>query len=50
MTNFKLYFVRGKVKLLIGLARGKKTYEKKFRDKERTLEKELHKEKRKYMV
>lgn len=46
----KIYFVRGKVKLLIGLAKGRKTYEKKFREKERTLDRELHREKRKYMI
>lgn len=46
----KAYFTRGKVKILIGMAKGKKTYEKKAKEKERTLERELHREKRKFMV
>lgn len=46
----KVYFVRGRVKVLIGLAKGRKTYEKKAKEKERTLDRELHREKRKYMI
>ena len=38
------------IKVEIALARGKKKYEKKIAEKERDLERELHYEKRKYMI
>lgn len=50
LIPLKLYGVRGKVKVLIGLCRGKKQYEKRAREKERRLKEELAKERRKYMV
>jgi SsrA-binding protein len=37
-------------KVEISLARGKKRYEKKIAEKKRDLERELHLEKRKYMI
>ena len=46
----KVYLKNGKVKVEIGLARGKKEYQKKERIKERDLDRELHREKRKYLV
>lgn len=50
LIPLKLYFVRGRAKVLIALARGRKAYEKKALEKERSLEREFHREKRKYMV
>jgi SsrA-binding protein len=50
LIPLKLYGVKGKVKVEIGVCRGKKKYEKRQKEKERHLKKELHKEKRKYMV
>ncbi len=46
----KIYLKNGRVKVEIGIGRGKKQYEKKEKIKERDLERELHREKRKYMV
>ena len=46
----KLYFVRGRAKVLIGLAKGRKTYEKKAREKAKDLDREFHREKRRLMV
>lgn len=50
LIPLKLYFNRGRVKLLVGVARGKKDRDKKNDEKERTLNRELHREQRKYMV
>ncbi len=50
IVPLKMYFTRGKAKVLIGMARGKKIAEKKLLEKERDLERELHREKRKYVV
>ena len=46
----KVYSNDGKIKMEIGLCRGKKVYEKKLQQKERDLKIELHREKRKFMV
>lgn len=46
----KMYFNRGKVKVLIGLGRGRKGYEKKLKEKERDLNREFHREKRESMI
>ncbi|MCA9375012.1 SsrA-binding protein SmpB [Candidatus Dojkabacteria bacterium] len=46
----KVYLKRGRVKILIGLAKGRRVHEKKARQKERDLDRELHREKRKYML
>ena len=52
LTVVPLYIklVRGKVKVDIGLVRGKKQHEKKEKIKERDLKRELHREKRRLMV
>lgn len=50
IVPLKVYFVNGRAKVLIAVARGKKDYEKKRTQKERDLERELHAEKRKYMI
>jgi SsrA-binding protein len=50
LVPLKLYGVRGKIKVDIGVCRGKKRYEKQRREKERFLKRELHNERRKYMV
>lgn len=50
IVPLKIYAKRGLVKVLIGLAKGRKRHEKKLREKERDLERSLHTEKRKYMV
>ncbi|MBN2100992.1 SsrA-binding protein SmpB [Candidatus Dojkabacteria bacterium] len=50
LIPIRLYAVRGKIKVEIGLCRGKKKYEKKQKEKERMLNKEMHEIKRKYMV
>jgi SsrA-binding protein len=50
LVPLKAYFAHKRVKLEIGLARGRKIYEKKNRDKERDLERETHRESRKIMV
>lgn len=46
----KVYLNNGKIKVLIGLARGKKQHDKQRRVKERELDRELHREHRKYMI
>lgn len=46
----KVYLRRGRVKVLIGLAKGRKSYEKKAKERGRDLDRELHREKRKYMI
>ncbi len=50
LIPLKLYGNRGKIKLLVGLCKGKKKYEKREVERERALNRELHQEKRKYMV
>lgn len=50
LVPLKIYVKRGLVKVLIGLAKGRKRHEKKLREKERDLKRSLHTEKRKYMV
>lgn len=50
LIPLKLYGKRGKVKVEIGICRGKRKYEKQRKEKERFLKQELHKEQRKYMV
>ncbi|MCK9368895.1 SsrA-binding protein SmpB [Candidatus Dojkabacteria bacterium] len=50
LVPLKIFFEHGRAKVLIGLARGRKRFEKKNKLKERDLERELHLEKRKYMV
>ena len=50
LIPLKLYGMRGKVKIEVGLCRGRRKYEKREREKERQMKQELHKERRKYMV
>lgn len=50
LVCLKLYEKKGKVKIEIGLARGKKRFEKRQTERERQLNKELQQERRKYMV
>jgi SsrA-binding protein len=50
LVPLRLYGVRGRVKVEVGVCRGRKLYEKRQREKERFLKKELHQEKRKYVV
>ena len=50
LIPLKLYRSHGKVKVNIGLCKGKKRHEKRTSDRERQLDKELHQEKLKYMV
>lgn len=50
IVPLSLYLAHGKIKLEIALAKGKKSYEKQRRIKERDLDRDLHREKRKYMV
>jgi SsrA-binding protein len=50
LIPLKLYGVRGRIKVEIGICRGRKKFEKQRREKERFLKQELHKEQRKYMV
>ncbi|MBN1618984.1 SsrA-binding protein SmpB [Candidatus Dojkabacteria bacterium] len=50
LIPLKLYLKRGKIKVDVGLCRGMKIYDKRAKDKERTLKNELHKEKRKYVI
>ena len=40
----KVYFVKGHAKILLGLARGKKTYDKRETIKKRDVEREIRKE------
>ena len=50
IVPLSIFLARGMVKLEIGLGKGKRSYEKKKRVKERDLERELHREKRSFMV
>lgn len=50
LIPLSLYGSRGRIKVEIGLCKGLKKYEKRQKEKERMLEKDLHNEKRKYMV
>ena len=50
MVPLKAYAKGKRIKLEIGLARGKKKHEKREAEKKRELEKELHREKRKFVV
>ncbi len=50
LIPIKIYSKRGIFKLEIGLARGKKRYEKKLEEKKKDLDRELLVEKRKYMI
>lgn len=43
LVPLKVYFVKNKVKVLIGLAKGKKTYDKRETMKERDIERNLQK-------
>jgi SsrA-binding protein len=43
LIPLKVYFVKNKVKVLIGLAKGKKTYDKRESIKERDIERNLQK-------
>ena len=45
-----VYTTRGRIKVEVGYGKGRKRYEKKAREKERDLNRELMYEKRKYMV
>jgi len=45
-----LYTVRGMIKVEVGLAKGRKYHEKRDREKERDLDRELHYESKKYVV
>lgn len=50
LIPLKLYRSHGRVKVQIGLCKGKKVFEKKIVERERQLKRELHEEKRKYML
>lgn len=50
LVPLKLYGVKGRIKVEVGLCRGRKKFEKRERERDRALRKELHEEKRKYMV
>jgi len=50
LIPLKMYLQRGRVKLLIGLGKGLKKYERKDAEKNKTLDRELHRERRKYMI
>lgn len=50
LIPLSMYAVRGRIKVSVGLCKGKKKYDKKRREKERRLDREIHREKRKYMV
>ncbi|NMC08920.1 SsrA-binding protein SmpB [Candidatus Microgenomates bacterium] len=50
LLPLSLYVTRGRIKVEVGVGRGRKDYEKKNRDKERTLDRELLFESRKYVV
>lgn len=50
LIPLKIYSKGGVFKLEIGLARGKKRFEKKLEEKKKDLERELLVEKRKYMI
>ena len=44
LIPLKVYFVKGHAKILLGLARGKKTYDKRETIKKRDVEREIRKE------
>lgn len=50
LIPLKMYLKRGIVKLEMGLCKGRKRYDKRRVEKERTMKRELHEEKRKFMV
>ena len=50
LIPLSIYSKGPNLKVEVGLARGKKRYEKKLQEKKRDLEKELHLEKRKFMI
>lgn len=50
LLPLSLYVTKGRIKVEVGVGRGRKDYEKKNRDKERTLDRELLFESRKYVV
>jgi SsrA-binding protein len=50
LIPLKIYGTRGRIKVQVGLCKGKKQYEKREVERERQLKRELHEEKRKYMV
>lgn len=50
LIPLSIYSKGPNIKVEIGLARGKKKYEKKIQQKKKDLERELHLEKRKFMI
>jgi SsrA-binding protein len=50
LVPLSVYSKGDRIKVEVGLARGKKKYEKKLKEKERDLNRELLTEKRKYMI
>lgn len=48
LVPIKLYFVKGRAKLLVGLARGKKNYDKREAIKKRDIDREMKKEFKNY--
>jgi len=50
LVPLSVYSKGDRIKVEVGLARGKKKYEKKLKEKERDLDRELLTEKRKYMI
>lgn len=50
LIPLRMYGKRGMIKVEFGLGRGKKRYDKRRQEKERTLKKELHEKKRQFMV
>lgn len=48
LVPLKVYFVKGRAKVLIGVAKGKKLYDKRKSDKEKTVNKEIAKAKKEY--
>lgn len=48
LIPLKLYFKKNKVKILLGLARGKKNYDKRLAIKERDIKREMEKELKKH--
>jgi SsrA-binding protein len=50
IVPLSIYLTHGKIKLELALAKGKKSHDKQRRIKERDLDRDLHREKRKYMV
>lgn len=50
IVPLRVYIARNRVKVSIGLAKGRKRHEKKQKLKEKQLEKDLHRDKRQFMV